>query len=116
MSEEDDLDDLDRAALVRALQLMLTEPESVDQFNQMLKEDGWMRTAMVAAYNQQCDALHLKPWEIPPCQAYPDTANDPIRKGAWHLLCRMAEHGISRYGPDPLGAIAKAEKSAKATA
>ena len=49
-------------------------------------------------------ALVLKPWQDPPC--YGHLGNDA---GAADLLKQMLAHGLSRYEPEPAGALAAIE-------
>jgi hypothetical protein len=58
------------------------------------------------AYSAQIDALHLKPWENPPCCADP---NDPRDAAAWALRQRLVAADLSIYEHDPLAALAEAK-------
>lgn len=108
----------DRAALELALKLTLAEPDRTEQIGCKLAEDGWFDAATFASYHRQCDALHLAPWESPPCWIDdPDATlaapnNVPWAHGAHEaarLVKRMMVLGISKYHPDPLGAIEAAK-------
>jgi hypothetical protein len=111
--ELEDLDDIDRDALERALQLTLKEPDRTEQVSEMLAERGWFSAASFSAYHRQCTSLRLKPWEYPPCWADDEIANDPLRASALTLLRRMEGLDLSRYEPDPIAAIAAASAKAK---
>jgi hypothetical protein len=51
-------------------------------------------------------ALHLKPWQSPPC-AVDENDTDERRADAVQLLQRMLANGISAFDPDPLAALRK---------
>jgi hypothetical protein len=108
----------DRKALELAIQLDLTRGNAAtrQQVEAKLKDEPWLEVAMFCAYGQQCINLKLEPWQPPPCWAEidDDDGNDgPImgRRAAAELLRRMLALGISRFHPNPLAALAEAEKS-----
>lgn len=124
---------LDKAALQLALDLTLAdEPpdghQRIEQVQLLLKQDGWKETAEFCSYHQQMERLKLLPANSPPCWIlYEEGADAILAEGfipACHdpsidisnyrsavLLKRMLALGISAYHPDPLGAIAEAEKA-----
>jgi hypothetical protein len=107
-----DLDDIDRDAMERALAMVLKlEPQRSSQIDSML-EEGWERTAYFAAVCCQCQALKLRPWETAPAQmsTEPKERETVSQKAARELLLRMLNLGLSAYEPDPLAAIEAAEK------
>jgi hypothetical protein len=67
-----------------------------------------------AAYHCQCRILRLKPWETAPCDAgphlHPDATDTHGYGAAAELLERMLAAGLSRWEPDPIGALEAAEK------
>ncbi len=67
----------------------------------------------LTAYSAQIDNLHLKPWESPPCCVDLDAplVGHPDDFKAVRLLEKMLAAGISRWHPDPLKALAEAEKN-----
>jgi hypothetical protein len=102
----------DLAALELALKL--TREESPGRAQQLLRiqiDDGWRRAACFAAFNCQCNALHLKPWEHAPCWVH-DPDDYPESPEAARLLRRMIKAGVSRYDPDPMSSLEKAERKA----
>ena len=103
---EDDFDAVDREALIRALQLTLSDDESgrAEQVCSMLTDDGWWYAASFCASHRQSAALNLKPWESPPCDADEDNPRGRDRD-AVRLLKRMLSHGVSRYDPTPVDSI-----------
>src|SRR6516165_8789837 len=113
-----DLDDVDREALERALEIaMKKDPGSRQQIESMLAIDPWFEVAQFASYSCQCDALHLKPWQSPPC--WIDDVEGTLAAGdddvggdfaAAKLLKRMLALGISEYEPNPLGALEEMQK------
>ena len=74
-----------------------------------LKNDPWIDVAQSAAYSVQIKALGLKPWQSPPCVCSPDDPNAREKDGQ-KLLVRMLDAGLSRWEPDPMAALAKAER------
>jgi hypothetical protein len=115
---EAELTAVDREALELAIELDLTCGDAAprEQVGAKLREESWLEVALFCAYGQQCKNLKLEPWQPPPCWAEidDDDGNDgPImgRRAAASLLRRMLAPGISRYHPDPLGALAKLKKA-----
>jgi hypothetical protein len=75
-----------------------------EQMEWKIKNDGRRSAAEFASYCCQCDSLHLKPWEEPPCEVDEDATEDsPART----LLGRMIAAGVSRFHPDPMAALAE---------
>jgi hypothetical protein len=116
--ESEELCAVDRDALERAIAIcrMKKSPAAREQLEDMLKIRPWFDAATFAAYSCQCDALHLKPWQSPPC--WVDDLVGDIQSGddgvlgqhaAARLLRRMLDAGISRYEPDPLAVIKRAK-------
>jgi len=56
----------DRAALELAMQMARREPGRGEQLDFKLRHETWKSVAQFAAYSQQVDNLHLRPWEVPP--------------------------------------------------
>jgi hypothetical protein len=88
----------DRDALRRALKIAGRRPA---------KEEDWEEAAMGAVYHCQTEALHLKPWQWPPCWA-DDKRRDPHPTAgsvaAW-LRRRLLKAGLSAFEPDPVAAL-----------
>jgi hypothetical protein len=95
-------------ALERAVGIVLRHRERGKELSKLLKARGWEEAAKIAAYDLQHRALDLAPWQKPPCAAQPDEPGP-----AGHLLRRLLRHGISRWHPDPLKAIAAAGSRAR---
>jgi len=117
--EYDAIDETDRAALILAINETLKEPDQnrVEQVRGMLDDPQrpWSETARFCSYHGQMQALRLRPWEEPPC--YPDDPEymEQVRRShigaeAVALIRRMLKLGISRYHPDPMMALAAAER------
>ena len=83
-----------------------SDPASIEQVTHFLERDGWFRTADFCCYHVQRRALGLKPWEVPP-------GSGPNTPEGQRLLDQMLKAGVSRYDPDPLGAL-RAARSRKA--
>jgi hypothetical protein len=82
------------------------------QIEAKLESEPWLDVAKLCAYGCQCAALHLEPWQPPPCWVEIDDGDDEIapvlgRRAAAELLRRMLAAGLSRYEPDPIGALAR---------
>jgi hypothetical protein len=109
----------DRAALERAFAACRAEgPARAGQLDAMLADDPWERVAKFAAYSVQIDSLGLLPWQKPPCQTQLETALlEPFgdqrgTREAGEILKKLLALGLSKYEPDPIGAIADAEQGA----
>lgn len=63
--------------------------------------------AKFAAYCAQIDNLALRPWQSPPCFAERPNCD----AYAVDLLQRLLAAGLSRWEPDPAGALARIEAS-----
>ena len=107
------MDEIDKEALTRALELTKAEPECAEQIQFMLKDRSWEEVAQFAAHHQQCKNLRLKPGEIAPCHgavnlAVPGTDADESFLAANRLLQRLLDAGLSQWEPDPEAALAPA--------
>ena len=100
---------IDRAALVRAMEMARNDPERARQLDAKLKNEPWHEVARFAAYVCQCDNLKLLPHQTPPCAVIPNDRD----KDAVNLLRRMLAAGLSEFEPDPLKALSH---DARATA
>src|SRR6516162_1479666 len=97
------LSQVDRDALERAIAMArLQSPGRSQQLDDKLADEPWRDVAEFAAYCCQCDALHLKPWQPPPCwvddlvadiQAGPDGVRGHYQ--AAKLLQRLLDTGLS---------------------
>ena len=103
------LDPIDRDALQSAMKIAGRDELRLEQLQGMLQERPWRDVAEFAAYCVQMESLRLRPWRDPPMHADEDHP-DPRDPDAQELLRRMLEAGISRFEPDPLAALAKAQK------
>jgi hypothetical protein len=91
----------DREALQEAMRIMRAEPGRARQLDEKLQDESWIVVAEFAASCAQSRALHLKPWELPPCDIYEDDPDSPGKR----LLKRMLDAGISQFHPDPIAAL-----------
>jgi hypothetical protein len=101
----------DRKALKKALEMTLGEEDRRGQIEHKLEHDGWFEAATFSAYHQQCQNLHLRPWESPPCwlsrHDRPGPGREHAREAEAIRLCKQLHAaGLSRYEPDPIGALA----------
>ena len=103
----------DKTALTLALKQACAESEGrAEQIASMLEDRDrtWFEVASFAAFSAQCRSLALQPWESPPCIADGFHGDASARK----LLRQMLAAGISRYHPDPLGALEEAKRKGAA--
>jgi hypothetical protein len=110
---------VDREALQRGLELMRAESEQErERIERELAQYGWRHAAETAVYHCQDSRLHLRPWQPPPCWLRTDEdvqagLAQPFgvdgRRAAAELVQRLLAAGLSRYEPDPVGALAALE-------
>jgi hypothetical protein len=92
------LSEVDRDALERALKIaQASEPGEQD--------------ARTAAYTCQRRALQLRPWQSPPCYGDASPGHDGHRDSE-ALLRKLLDAGLSRWEPDPIGALSAIEARA----
>jgi hypothetical protein len=103
------LSKIDRDALERAVAIALAsdEPGEREQIAGKLRRD-WFEAATFAAYGCQVRALGLKPWQSPPCYGDAHPGHDGHADAAV-LLKRLLDAGLSRWEPDPVGALSAIE-------
>jgi hypothetical protein len=103
-----DLDAADRDALERCMGI--AKRDRAEQLEgKLVQGDSWIEVAEFASYSCQIRALNLKPWQSPPCTEDEDDPT-PRDRAAQALLRRMLRAGVSRYDPDPLAALAGANR------
>jgi hypothetical protein len=108
---------VDREALGRALAMDPDrDPTSDAPPDRKLDPERWYEAAHSAAYACQCAVLRPKPWQPVPASGYVSVTDDdgeygPVmgRAAAAELLRRLLTAGLSRFEPDPLGALARVE-------
>ena len=115
------MNEIDRDALERALVACRAESAArAKQLDSKLHDEPWEEVAQFASYCAQGRALDLMPWQSPPCHANFRALSEPFgdpraaRESA-ELLRRLLNAGLSRFEPDPLGAIEEAEGKRRAT-
>ena len=110
---------IDRAALERAVEIARQDPAQRHRIDERLAEgENWERVAGRCAVNCQHDALDLMPWQSAPLfyanhldSVLREPFGDPSgRREAGEVLQRLLRNGLSKFEPDPLGAIAEAEQ------
>jgi hypothetical protein len=99
------LSPVDQDALRRALNEARREPSRAGQLARMEKNQGLLAAQMQAAYGCQTRNLKLKPWESPPMFGDVEGGDASARDKARELLDRVLATGLSRYEPDPVGAL-----------
>jgi hypothetical protein len=89
---------LDHEALKYGYEKIIHGPDkkAAKRLKEMAAEDGWQAAAERAASQLQVEALHLRPWEQPPCYARPG-GSLPENK----LLDKLLAAGFSRWHADP---------------
>jgi hypothetical protein len=108
---------VDREALERAYAMDPDRnPANDEPIDRRLDPDRWFAAAKSAAYACQCATLRPKPWQPVPANQYVAVTDDdreygPVmgRAAAAELLRRLLAVGLSRYEPDPLGALERIE-------
>jgi hypothetical protein len=102
----------DRAALELALQQTLAEKDQsrVEQVRSMLEDRDRLDVMQFCSFHRQIEALKLRPWELPPCLGDYDGSPGGRDEQALRLLKRMRKAGVSRWHPDPMSALEKAER------
>ena len=114
------LSDVDRDALKRCIEMARTYPGRDEQISWKLGKGGcsWQDTAKFCAYLCQSKNLRLEIQEFPPCWLLDadDTAGPAFKRKleAARLLKRLLAAGLSQYEPDPIRALAAAEKPLQA--
>jgi hypothetical protein len=108
----------DEAALRLAVELARQQDRGRrEQIDSMLQDRPWQAVAEFCAYVCQTHLMDLRPWEVAPCSVssvevglLSPPADDPRRRHAAAVLVqKMQTLGISKWHPDPVGAIAEAE-------
>ena len=95
----------DTAALEAAVELVRRHPERGPELEALMRERGWSEAARVAVIDCQSRAMRLPPWRE---KEVPCLVSSRGKSRASRLLRRMLRRNISRWDPDPLGAIAQA--------
>jgi hypothetical protein len=110
---------VDREALDRALRMARAESvEEREHLDRVMAREGWQGAAESAVYHLQDRALKLRPWQPPPywirdLEGDLAAGDDGIsgRYRAALLTQRLLRAGLSRFEPDPLGALERAESA-----
>jgi hypothetical protein len=112
------LSQVDRDAMKRAIEIVRQrDAASRDQIDHKLRDEPWQEVGEFAAYSCQCDSLHLKPWQDPPCVINLASAlREPFgdqraEREAAELLKKILAAGLSRYEGDPLQALDRAKEA-----
>ena len=87
-------------------------------YDRSLRMSHGVDVAEFAAYSCQIKSLSLKPWQSPPVHEdedadEPDNAERESDTAARKLLRRMLRAGVSRFDPDPLAALERANRKGK---
>jgi hypothetical protein len=101
---------IDRDAMQRAIDWVLRErPEYRENIEQRLKREGFEQAGQFAVYVAQDTTLRLKPWECTPSSiwGYSD------QSAAIALRDRLLAAGLSVDEPNPIEALAKAERNSR---
>jgi hypothetical protein len=131
-----DSDSADIAALQLALDMTLNGADRGRVKQVKDKLNGWgnqrpespWEVAKFCSYFQQTTHLELAPWMDPPCcihtrekaeailkkgprPAHDDSGEDTSDCGPARLVLDMLDAGVSRWHPDPVGAIAEARQA-----
>jgi hypothetical protein len=91
--------------------LTLREPDRRAQIESMLEDRERAEVCHFTASHCQTRALKLKPWEIAPCDLLPsDNPGDHGVAAARELRDRLLDAALSRFEPDPMGALERHAK------
>ena len=108
--------EIDHDALVRAIAAARAEDAGrARQLDAMLRDgEPWERVAVFAASCAQTSSLGLQPWQGPVFRASLRDLDKPFddprgERQAAELLQRLLKLGLSKFEPDPIGAILAAE-------
>ena len=111
---------VDREAMQRAIDMVRAEgPSEARRIDDQIQHDGFYSAGHGASYHCQYRNLKLRPWEFPPVWVDNVTAtlkeppDHQRRDRAAKLLQRLLAAGLSRYEPDPLTALERAEAERK---
>jgi hypothetical protein len=114
------LSKVDREALQRAIEMVRAEgPNEMRWIDDHLRTNGFFEAGRLASYHCQYRALQLKPWQFPPIwiddvsATLKEPPDSKDRHRAAKLLQRLLAAGLSRYEPDPLTALERAEAERK---
>jgi hypothetical protein len=109
-------EDVDRAALERALAIMLKDRELSRDLARRLDEgrEPWADIAHHAALSCQIQSMGLKSWQVAPCEVEINQTDPPgdehhRTRHASLTLGRLLHRGLSRWEPNPPAALAAAE-------
>jgi hypothetical protein len=96
-------------------QALLLDADTSEQIEWKLKRDPRIEVALLAAYvmqvrNLRLDASQQAPMDIDDPDKELRSPNFRGNHDAARLLKRMTAHGVSRYHPDPMTAIAEAKR------
>jgi hypothetical protein len=109
------MNEIDRDAFERAIAQMRSDSaDSRELIDAISAKPGFEQAGETAAYHCQCKALRLKPWQSPPMYAAPRLDGPDDGSAGWkvaeQLAHRLLAAGLSRYEPDPLGALERNER------
>jgi hypothetical protein len=110
---------IDRAAMTAAIEQMRSESaDSRALIDEIIARQDFEEAGQTATYHCQCQALRLKPWQSPPMYAAArlDGSDDGNMgwKQAEQLAHRLLAASLSKFEPDPLGALARIERESAA--
>lgn len=117
--KRDELDEIDRVALDRAIDLVCSEePEFAEIVRGHLAEGDYWIAGASAAFHRQADHLQIGT-ELPPCAIDPDEIEIIIARGLGNhnpqfgsatLLRKMLALGVSPFDPSPITSMALAQQ------
>jgi hypothetical protein len=115
MTDDDYWRQRDHDAFTRGIELMRKEGgHARELIMTSLAKQSFAESGELACYYLQCQRLALKPWQPAPCYASarldgPDDGSQGW-KNAELLAHRLQTAGLSRFEPDPLGALERVER------
>lgn len=106
----------DRTAIKLAIRRASRDKRTRELLDGLIAEGQYRRAMHQAAFNCQMELMGLKPWEIPPVWVNDADNPEPGFEAAAKLLREMRAHGVSRWHPSPLEALARAKKRRRSAA
>jgi hypothetical protein len=100
------INDVDRAAFERAIEIAGRDPRQRRRFDAWFaKGESYENVGRAAAYHCQIEKLGLMPWNDPPMYAFLRRGDERYVRANMELLERLLDAGLSRFEPDVVNAL-----------
>ena len=104
--------DVDKDAYERAIAWLRANgyPADIKRLDEIIQNEGFEAAGQNASYHAQYRTLNLKPWQCIPADAKTTDPNEVADCYGWRaaevtLRARFEAAGLSRWEPDPAGAL-----------